>query len=449
MMFDASLKYGILGLARSGIAAAYKIKELGGDAFLSELQWKDKIASAKTLMNDFDCEFGGHTDKLLKRDVWIVSPGIPLQAPIIQKGKAQGIRMISEIEFGYQIKAADSTIIAVTGSNGKSTTASMIYHILKKLGNECILAGNIGEAFCSFPIHKPGIEFIVLEISSFQLDLIHSFAPHVAVLLNLIPDHLDRYQSFADYCNSKMGIFRNQTPEDFAVLYQDSPEIIKRDKSVTAWKLYFSTNMKNTPAHLDDKFICLGDSRISIYDLQLKGRHNQLNTMAALLSIQALELDMKAALKAVKSFKALPHRLEYVDSINGVAFFNDSKATNADSTKSALESFERPIRIILGGSNKGEDFSLMTEVLKKHALKAYITGDTKDLMRQAWLGKLPLELVDDFEDCVRQAFTDATMGENIVLSPACASFDRFHNFEHRGETFKAIVRKLKREKEQD
>ncbi|MDI3504023.1 MAG: UDP-N-acetylmuramoylalanine--D-glutamate ligase [Candidatus Cloacimonadota bacterium] len=447
-MFDSSVKYGILGLARSGIAAAYKIKELGGKPFLSEKKDKEKIPEAAQLLTDFDCEFGGHTDRLLQQDVWIVSPGIPLNTPIIQKGIAAGIRLISEIEFGYQIKASDSKIIAVTGSNGKSTTASMIYHILKAMGTKCILAGNIGAAFCSFPIHKPGLQYIVLEISSFQLDLIQSFAPHVAVLLNLTPDHLDRYANFDEYCQSKLRIFQYQSSSDFAILDQDSVEISKRDRALVANKLYFSSQSKAAAAYLDGKFIRIKDTKLSIYELKLKGLHNQLNAMAALLSIQALGLDMKAAVKAVKEFTALPHRLEYVDSINGVAFFNDSKATNTDSTLNALQSFDRPIRIIMGGSDKGEDFSLLTTALKKHAIKVYITGDTKYIMQQAWLGKLPLQIIDDFEECVRQAFADATMGDNIVLSPACASFDHFQNFEHRGETFKAIVRKMKREKEQ-
>ncbi|MDD3562827.1 MAG: UDP-N-acetylmuramoyl-L-alanine--D-glutamate ligase [Candidatus Cloacimonetes bacterium] len=446
-MFDASLKYGILGLARSGIAAAYKIKELGADAFLSDTQEAQQVPSAQDLRRDFPCEFGGHTDKLLDCDVWIVSPGIPLTVPIIQKGRAQGIRLISEIEFGYQIKAEDSKIIAVTGSNGKSTTASLIYHILTKLGKKCILAGNIGDAFCAFPIHKPGIEYIVLEISSFQLDLIKSFAPQVAILLNLTPDHLNRYPDFAAYCDSKMGIFRYQSSKDFAVLYQDSSEINKRDQSIKARKLYFSGIAKDTPAHIDGKFIHVGSEKLSVYDLKIKGRHNQLNAMAALLSIQALDLDMSQSMKAATSFKALPHRLEYVDSIHGVSFYNDSKATNCDSTKSALESFERPIHIILGGSDKGEDFSLLTDSLQKHAVKAYITGDTADLMREAWLGKVPLEFAGDLASSVRKAFSEAASGDNIVLSPACASFDHFKNFEHRGEVFKGIVREIKREKE--
>jgi UDP-N-acetylmuramoylalanine--D-glutamate ligase len=446
-MFDANKKYGILGMARSGIAAAYKIKELGGRAFLSDVLWKDKIPSAKDLIRDFECEFGGHTNKLMDCQTWIVSPGIPLDVPIIRQARDAGIELISEIEFGFRIKADDSKVIAVTGSNGKSTCASLIHHLLEHLGKRSILAGNIGDAFCGFPIHEPGLEYIVLEISSFQLDLIQSFAPQVAVLLNITPDHLNRYPSFAAYSSSKMRIFSAQQPQDYAVLFKDSAEIARQEASIVAQKLYFSLTDSSADAKLDDKFLRIGSDQLSIFELSIKGPHNQLNAMAALLCIQALKLDMTMAMEACKSFKALPHRLEFVDSINGVAFYNDSKATNCDSVKSALESFDRPIRIILGGSNKGEDFSVLTESLQKHAVKTYVTGDTQDIMRQAWLGKLPLHFEDDFEACVRAAFEDAAMGDSIVLSPACASFDRFFNFEHRGETFKSIVKELKLEKE--
>lgn len=448
-MFDTSIKYGILGMARSGIAAAYKIKELGGTAFLSETQWKDKIPSASNLIQDFECEFGGHTDKLFDCNTWIVSPGIPLTVPIIQKGRERGIKLISEIEFGFQIKSPDSKIIAVTGSNGKSTTASLIHHILQALGKRSILAGNIGDAFCGFPIHKPGIEFIVLEISSFQLDLIESFAPEVSVLLNITPDHLNRYNSFEDYAQSKMSIFKYQSARNTAVLCLDSEEIVKRQHSIPSQKQFFTLNGDKYMARtfVDGKFIRQNGNSLSIYDLTIKGPHNQLNVMAALLAVSSIGIDVELAMQATKSFKSLPHRLEFVDSINGVTFYNDSKATNSDSVKSALLSFERPIRIILGGSNKGEDFAVLTESLQQHAQKVYLTGETQDLMRQAWLGKVPLTCIDDFEDCIRAAYDDATLGDIIVLSPACASFDKFHNFEHRGETFKAIVRELKREKE--
>jgi UDP-N-acetylmuramoylalanine--D-glutamate ligase len=447
-MFDPSIEYGILGMARSGISAAAKISELGGRAFLSEKQSRESIAEADELSRIYDCEFGGHSDRLLSCPIWIVSPGIPLDVPIIEKGKAHGIKMISEIEFGYQIKAPDSKIIAITGSNGKSTTASLIHHILTNLGQKSILAGNIGDAFCSFPIHKPGIDYVVLEISSFQLDLISDFAPHIAILTNLTPDHLNRYKDFDDYCQSKMKIFSNQNEQDYAVIYKDSREISKRVGAIRSRMLSFSSDNDHADAFRKGKFLHVHDKEISVYDLKLMGMHNQLNVMAAALSVIALGFDASTALHASKSFRSLPHRLEFVGSINGVSFYNDSKATNTDSSKSALEAFERPIRIILGGSDKGEDYGLLTDSLQRHAIKAYIVGESKDKMRQAWLGKLPLAFFDDFEDCVRTALEESTIGDNVVLSPACASFDLFKNFEHRGESFKKIIRDLKREKEQ-
>ncbi|MDD3234913.1 MAG: UDP-N-acetylmuramoyl-L-alanine--D-glutamate ligase [Candidatus Cloacimonetes bacterium] len=449
-MFDTNKKYGILGMARSGIAAAYKIKELGGSAFLSELQWKDKIPSANQLMEDFPCEFGGHTNKLLDCDCLIVSPGIPLDVPILSTAKAKGIELISEIEFGYQIKAPDSKIIAVTGSNGKSTTASLIHHILVQMGSKSILAGNIGDAFCSYPIHKPGIEFIVLEISSFQLDLITSFKPDVAVLLNITPDHMNRYASFEDYSASKTRIFKYQDENDCAVLFLDAPNVVKSTANIKARKLMFSLHELQPKAYacLSGKFIHFGlSTMVSIYDLGIKGPHNYANTMAAMLAVHTLVPDSEAIGNAVKGFKPLTHRLEYAGSVRGVSFYNDSKATNTDSVRSALFSFERPIRIIVGGSDKGEDFSVLTDDLQRKAQKVYITGDTQDQMRQAWLGKVPLVCIDDFETCVRTAFEEALAGDVIVLSPACASFDHFHNFEHRGDVFKQIVESIIAENE--
>lgn len=449
-MFDPKLKYGILGMARSGIAAAYKIRDLGGTAFLSEKQNRDKIPEAAELMRDFECEFGGHSDKLMQCDVWIVSPGIPLDVPIIKQGKAAGIKLISEIEFGYQIKHPDSKIIAVTGSNGKSTTVSVIYHILKAMGFKAILAGNIGSAFCSYPIHKPGFEFIVLEISSFQLDLIDTFRPDVAVLLNITPDHMNRYESFDHYAASKFRIFENQTSDDTAVICLDSPPIMERKDQIKANLLTFSmrSTYPDTDAWMNGIFIQMSPKhRLSIFDLSIKGPHNHSNTMAALLSVNALTNNMAMAIECTQGFSPLSHRLEFVGTINGVSFYNDSKATNTDSVLSALMSFEKPIRIIMGGSDKGEDFSVLTDMLKKWASKVYITGDTEAKMRQAWLGKVPLVCINDFEKCIRTAFDESMAGDIIVLSPACASFDKFDNFEHRGNTFKSIVQKIMLENE--
>lgn len=437
-------------MARSGIAAAYKIRELGGQAFLSEKSGRAAIPAADELEKDFPCEFGGHTDALLECPVWIVSPGIPLNVPVILRGRAEGIQMISELEFGYQIKHPDSRIIAVTGSNGKSTTASLIHHILSGMGQRCILAGNIGTAFCGYPITKPGLDCIVLEVSSFQLDTIATFRPDVAVLLNITPDHLNRYDSFESYAASKMRIFENQGPEDTAVIFVDSPPITGRLDQVRARRRAYSlvNTHPDVDAWMNGVFIQIGPShRLSIHDLGIKGPHNHANAMAALLAVEALGLDLAAAIRATGDFAPLAHRLEFVATVSGVSFYNDSKATNTDSVLSALSSFGKPIRVIMGGSDKGEDFGVMTPMLRQWAQKVYITGATEAKMRQAWLGKVPLECVADFEQCVRTAFSESLAGDVIVLSPACASFDRFENFEHRGQVFKQLVQSIALEHE--
>lgn len=442
-MIDTGKTYAILGLARSGIHAAIKLKGMGLRPYLSDIRKEADITEAVQLQKEFSCEFGGHTDRLLDYEVWIVSPGIPLDVPIIQKGREKGIKMISEIELGYQLKAGDSQIIAITGSNGKSTTASLVHHILVALGYKSILAGNIGDAFCSFPIEQKGTDYIVLEVSSFQLDLIESFAPKVSILLNLTPDHLNRYESFAAYCDSKMNIFKYQGAEDYAIIGIDSQEIAKRNDKIGSQVLSFSMLDEQADAYYNDGTIRLNGYSLDTKDLKLKGPHNFQNTMAALLVTKALRLDIKAAMEAAKGFNSLPHRLEYVETINGVSFYNDSKATNTDSVKSALASFERPIRIIMGGSDKGEDFALLVPELKQHALKAYICGDTKEAMKKAFEGHIPLALCEDLKSCVETALAESKEGDNVVLSPACASFDSFRNYEHRGEVFKEIVRGLK------
>ena len=436
-------------MARSGIAAARLIKDLGGKVFLSELRGSEQVKDAGELQQQFDCEFGGHTDRLYHCDRWIVSPGIPLDSPIILAGKKRNIPMISEIELGYQVKAQDSKIIAVTGSNGKSTVASLIDHLLKNNGYRSILAGNIGAAFCSFPIHKPGYDFIVLEISSFQLDLIDTFKPNVAVLLNITPDHINRYNTFEDYALSKVNIFKNQTATDTAVLFMDSPEIMLYTKNIKASKLYFSLHQIETAyAYPVDNYIQLGPTtKVPLSNLEIRGPHNYANAMAAMLAVYALYPEPAKIAEAITGFKPLPHRLEFVGSVNGISFYNDSKATNTDSVRSALHSFDKPIRIIMGGSDKGESYSTLTSDMQKIVKKAYLTGDTSEKMYQTWNGIIPLECISDFEDCVTKAYNDSLPGDIIVLSPACASFDKFKNYEERGEFFKLVVNRIIKENE--
>jgi UDP-N-acetylmuramoylalanine--D-glutamate ligase len=455
-MFDTKKKYGILGLARSGIAAAYKIKALGGSAYLSDLKKEIDIPGAERLKADFECEFGMHSEKLLDRDEWIVSPGIPLTAPIIKMGKTYNVKMISEIEFGFQIKAAGSKIIAVTGSNGKSTTASLIAHIISQSGKNCLLAGNIGDAFCGFPIENPGYDFIVLEISSFQLDLIDTFKPDIALLLNITPDHLNRYNSFDDYALSKFNIFMNQEAEQHAILNMDDEIIHAHENELKSTRHYFSLELDSSSNPSPDSWINdgtiyydKGKASFDTNEMIIKGPHNLANAMASILACRIAGISSEKINEGLRSFKGLSHRLQYINTIRGVSFYNDSKATNTDSVKYALLSFDRPIRVIMGGSDKGEDYNVLTELLKQKAKKVYVTGATSGQMIQAWFGKVPVCAIDDFEVCIRSAFLESEQGDIIVLSPACASYDKFKNFEHRGDTFISIVNALAGENEEN
>ncbi len=453
-MFSEQKRYAVLGLARSGVAAAYKIRDLGGKAFLSDIKARQNIANADTLEKDFECEFGGHTDRLFGCDEWIVSPGIPLNSQIIQTGKARQINMISELEFGFQIKHPSSFLIAVTGSNGKSTTASLIAHIIKQAGRSCILAGNIGDAFCGFPIEKPGIDYIVLEVSSFQLDLTESFKPDIALLLNVTPDHLNRYDSFEDYARSKFRIFHLQEHTDHAILNADDHISKELESRVNAQMHHFSLRRNDNTDLLSDIWVqdkVIVDDKetcsFPVRDLQIKGPHNWANAMASILAAQIAGFSRSEIDRGLRSFQPLNHRMQFVQSINGISFYNDSKATNTDSVRYALFTFDQPIRIIMGGSDKGEDFSILTPLLKEKAEKVYITGATSAKMQQAWSGEVELSAVEDFSECVRLAFRESQPGDIIVLSPACASYDRFVNFEHRGEAFIQIVKTMAAEYE--
>lgn len=446
-MFKKKTKFGILGLAKSGIAAAYKLKELGFHPFLSEFKSAEKIPNSLVLQRDFQVEFGGHTEKILESDIIIVSPGIPLKVPILELARTRKINLISEIEFGFLIKHTDSKIIAITGSNGKSTTVSLINHILTTAGYKSILAGNIGNAFTSFPIEKPGIDVIVLELSSFQLDLVQAFRADIAGILNITPDHLNRYDSFEDYARAKFKIFANQTPPDFAILNLDDEIVKNLIPRIFVNKLVFaSSKQESADVYSERSKIFYKGEIISTEDLPIQGPHNIANIMAALLAVSPFQIELEIILNALYSFRSLPHRLEFVDQIEGIKFYNDSKATNTESVKYALQSFQKPIRIIMGGAGKGEDFSILNDLLKKNTKKIYLLGSARMEMAEAFGDIVEIELFDDFRSAILKSYYDSQSDDIIVLSPACTSYDMFSNFEERGNLFKKIVRELTDEK---
>lgn len=436
-------RFGILGMARSGISVAAKIKELGGIAFISEYKNENEITNSKQIKETFQCEFGGHTKRLLQNDVLILSPGIPRNIPILREAEKQNIKVISEIEFSYRIKHPHSKIIAVTGSNGKSTTVSLIHHILQTSGYKSILAGNIGTAFSSYPIEKEDIDFIVLELSSFQLELINKFKADVAAILNISPDHLDRYESFDDYAKIKFNIFNNQNSQDLAILNLDDITSAKFTGKINSDLKYFSLN-SNADIYFKENSIVFGPEKFSVRNAAIQGPHNIANMMCAILAVSPFHIGRDVIQKSLETFSPLSHRLEFVKEINGIKFYNDSKATNTDSVKYALQSFDRPIRIIMGGAGKGEDYSILIPYLQEQAKKVYLTGDTIDEMKKVFEGSVEITSIKEFEDVIRKAFSDSKKGDIIVLSPACTSYDKFKNFEERGNTFKEIVSRLKK-----
>ncbi len=431
-------------MARSGLAAAKKIRQCGGVAYLSDNAKQDNIPSAKEILREYDCEFGGHSERLLQNDMLIVSPGVPLSIPIIQKAFRKKMSVISEIEFGYRIKHPESRIIAVSGSNGKSTTVSLIHHILASSGRKSILAGNIGNPLSSYPIEKSGIEYIVLELSSFQLELIEQFHAEIAILLNITPDHMDRYDNFAAYRKAKFNIFINQTDNDLAILNADDPSIKDNMPQLKSRIRLFSSERKADCYWDNNRLIC-GVSSYSIENTNLRGRHNFANMMAAILTAEELDVSHAAIQQAIESFKPLPHRLEYLETIKGVKFYNDSKATNTESVKQALRAFDTPIRIIMGGAGKGEDYSALNPLLADHAKKIYLYGESQDEMARSFPIEIAREKFVSFKSAIRKAFQDSEARDCIVLSPAATSFDLFKNYEHRGEVFRQIVMELKNE----
>jgi UDP-N-acetylmuramoylalanine--D-glutamate ligase len=435
-------KIAVLGSARSGLAAARKAKKHGAKVFISECKEKADLENASQLEKEFSCEFGGHTEEILKNEIIVVSPGVPTTLPVLQKAKQKQLEVMSEIEFAYRLKHKNSKIIAVTGSNGKSTTVSLIAAILENSGYKTILAGNIGNAFSAFPIEEEGIDFIVLELSSFQLELLQKFKADVAAVLNITPDHLNRYENFQDYALTKFNIFKNQDKKYIAVLNFDDHFCRKQADNLKAELKFFSLQ-KQKDIFFQNNKIYWENTELDISQAKLQGPHNVANIMAAILCTQ--KFDIKNLEATILNFSPLQHRLEKVAEINGISFINDSKATNTESVKYALQSFQRPIRIIMGGRGKGEDYSVLNKLLKKHVCKAYLIGEEAEQIRKAIAAWVDTTKYDSFSQAIKTAFLESKKGDVVLLSPACTSYDMFQNFEERGQAFKKVVKELEDE----
>jgi UDP-N-acetylmuramoylalanine--D-glutamate ligase len=439
----------ILGAGESGAGAAYLAKQQGYDVFVSDFgAIADKY---KAQLNNWSIRFeeNKHTEEIILSAVEVIkSPGIPENAPIVKKLREQKIPVISEIEFAGRY--TNAKIVGITGSNGKTTTTSLTYHILKNAGLNVGLAGNIGNSF-AYQVATEQFDTYVLELSSFMLDDMYRFKTDIAVLLNITPDHLDRYNyKFENYAASKFRITQNQTANDYFIYCADDPETIKvmAERNFDAQLLPFSIQKKVEPgAYLNNDQIIINvhqqHFQMSISDLALQGKHNIYNSMASGIVAKVLELRNPVMRDSMSNFKNIEHRLESVGKISGISFINDSKATNVNSTWYALESMTSDVILILGGVDKGNDYSMLRDLVRQKVKAIVCLGKDNKRIHEAFENDVDV-IVNTYsaQEAAQVSYHLAEKGDTVLLSPACASFDLFKNYEDRGNQFKHAVKEL-------
>ena len=443
----------ILGSGESGTGAALLSKAKGYDTFVSDFGTVSDKFIAELTHADISYEQGKHTESIiLAADLIIKSPGIPEKAPIMKLIRSKSIEVISEIEFAY-LHNKDAKYISITGSNGKTTTTLLTYHILQKLGYNVGLGGNIGTSLAR-QVAEGKKDIYVLELSSFQLDDMHQFKANVAVLLNITPDHLDRYEyKFENYISSKFRIIRNMTEADVFITYMEDSVISEYIKHNTIHPSYAPISLKElnkNGAYSDEESIFISTSLEKIYKFDvtmfpLQGKHNYINIMSALMAAISIGADPVESAESIKDFKNAPHRLEYVASINGIRYVNDSKATNVDSVWYALDSMKTPVVLIAGGVDKGNDYSQIEELVRKKVHTVIALGKDNSKVIAGLSGMVSeLKEAHSMMEAITLAHNVAKIGDTVLLSPACASFDLFNNYEDRGTQFRNLVIELSR-----
>ncbi len=439
----------ILGGGESGVGSAILAKKKGISVFLSDSGILQNEHRQTLVDYKIDFEEGGHSEeKIVSAGEVVKSPGIPDTVPLMQKILAKGISVISEIEFAGRY--TDAKMICITGSNGKTTVTSLIYHILKTAGLNVGLGGNIGKSFAR-QVAEEKFDYYVLELSSFQLEGVYDFKADIAVLLNITPDHLDRYNhNMQDYVDAKMRIVRNQKMDDALIYWIDDPVVTKEiEKLKPESSLYSFTEKNNLAAtaytEKDKMYIKTGNS---VFDMQLEllaleGRHNLYNSMASGIVAKLLDISNENIRLALSDFQGVPHRLEKVASVRGIRFINDSKATNVNSCWYALQSMRSKVVLILGGTDKGNDYTEIEELVKQKVHSLVFLGKDNSKLHAFFDGKVA-NIADtvSMKEAVEKAYRMAAKGETVLLSPCCASFDLFKNYEDRGNQFKKYVREL-------
>lgn len=439
----------VVGLGRSGVAAARLLQAHGAYVTVTDQKSQDELKEPVAALSGLPIRFqlGGHeTSSLLSADLVVISPGVPIHRPFIQEAEGRGIPVIGEIELAADFISAP--ILAITGTNGKSTTTTLVGEILKTAGKKVFVGGNLGRPL-SEAVAEPRRpwDFVVAEVSSFQLERVKAFRPKIGAYLNLTPDHLDRHGTLKAYAMLKARLFENQGTEDFAVLNADDPEVCRTSQSLRSQVVWFSRMRPIDPGvYLDgpDLVSTIGGKR-SVFqrsDLRLKGVHNLENVLATVAITQLAGCDDDVIAKTLKQFSGLEHRLEWIREKDGVTYINDSKGTNIGAAIRSLESFSQPIIWIAGGREKGTDFSVLRAVVQSRVKEAILYGEARGKLRQALDGATRIKEAEKLSEAVVLAASIAVPGDVVLLSPACASFDQFRDFEERGKAFKEAVKRL-------
>jgi UDP-N-acetylmuramoylalanine--D-glutamate ligase len=448
----------VVGLGKSGVASALFLKAHGARVTVSDTKSGDELRNEIPALLDhgITVETGGHGERTFReQDLIVVSPGVPVDAPMLAQARSLAEAVIGEIELAARF--LPGPIVAITGSNGKTTTTTLTGEILAAGGLPTLVGGNIGTPAISLAERATPETAIVLEVSSFQLETIQTFHPKVAVVLNVTPDHLDRHQTFEAYVDAKARIFENQTDSDFAVLNADDPTCVSMAARTRAQVFWFSRQKEvKQGAWVREGKILFRDGAsfqkdhqreiMLVSEIPLKGAHNLENVLAAVCAGALLGCAPEKIRQAVRDFKAVEHRLEFVATIRGVDYYNDSKATNVDATIKALESFPANIHLILGGKDKGSDYSVLNDLLRQRVKRVYTIGAAaakiESQIASSKGGGVEVVHAETLENALRKANAVAEAGDVVLLAPACASFDQFKNYEQRGQVFKEIVRGL-------
>lgn len=434
----------VVGLARSGMAVLELLR--GRVARLKATDLRPLDSAAAERLYAWGVEFRLQTPEVFQDADWIVlSPGVPADLPPLEQARRRGARVVGEVELAARF--LHGPILGITGSNGKTTTTALTGHILRCCGIPAQVGGNIGNPLAAMVATSHPRRWNVLELSSFQLETVERFHARIAVVLNLTPDHLDRHHTFANYAAAKARIFANQTPEDFAVLNADDPTCAAwaRDRLTPARILWFSTQQLSPDGAglYDGRLWLAGQPFLEARQVPLRGQHNLENVLAAAAAASIAGAPLDGIARAVESFPGVEHRLEFVARIRDIEFYNDSKATNVDAALKALEAFDAPLWVILGGKDKDSDYRPLREPLARKARAALLIGAAADKIAAQLAGAVRLVHCGALSTALAVAWREAAPGDVVLLAPACASFDQFRNFEHRGQVFKTLVARLR------